>query len=150
MTFYIDEPTGSKVVMELREQPWQQPQAIGGVKKDHVEPARIRIDKIGRFHRHQLHLRGAEFQRTGSQHCHHVGAGIHHHNPAGPPGRCFEAHGATSREQIEAAFAAHILSQPVENGLADAVGRRPQLDIVGEGEDAASPLASYDANFVFH
>ena len=58
----------------------------------------------------------------------------------------FKAEDAAAGEQIEAGEAAKILSQPVEQGFAHPVRRRPQAGRIGYLYQAAAPFAASDAD----
>jgi hypothetical protein len=62
--------------------------------------------------------------------------------PRNPARRC--------RQRHRAAPAGQVLAQPVEQGLAHAVGRGAQAGLVGHRQLAALPLSAYEADFVFH
>jgi len=73
---------------------------------------------------------------------------LHQHH-FGSAARCgFKTQRACAGKGIEAALAAEILAQPVEQGFAHTVGRGTQTGLVGHLEFGAFPLAANDADFV--
>ncbi len=73
---------------------------------------------------------------------------VHGNGKRGSARRGLERQRAGSGKKIEAALARQVLSQPVEQGLADAIRRRPQAFGLREAEHAAAPRAADDANAI--
>src|ERR1700675_306585 len=55
---------------------------------------------------------------------------------------------SAARKEIEARQACEVAAEPVENGLAHPVGRRPQSSDIGELDDAAAPDTADDSKCV--
>src|SRR6185503_10203862 len=72
-----------------------------------------------------------------------------HHYDSSRAARCrLKTEGAAAGKQVQTRFASEVLSEPVEQGLAQTVRRRPQGQGIGETHDSAAPLASNDAHLV--
>ena len=70
------------------------------------------------------------------------------HNLARTTRRGFKAESAAAGKQVEAGLTGEVLTKPVEQGLAQPVGRRPQRLGIGKAYDPAAPLAADDAYLV--
>ena len=90
------------------------------------------------------------FRRVFAQAGDHFGIAVDQHDAVGAARRGLEAERAAAGEGVQAAPAAQVLPQPVEQGLAHAVGRGPQAGPVGHRQLGALPLPADDADLAPH
>ena len=62
------------------------------------------------------------------------------------PRQRFETQRPGAREQVQAASARHLVLQPVEQGFAHPIGRRPQIRQIRKCDPPAPPGAADDAH----
>jgi hypothetical protein len=67
---------------------------------------------------------------------------------AGASGQGFQPQRAGAGKQIETARIADCRLQPVKDGFAHAIGRRPNRRARGEPQPSASPLAADDSQLI--
>src|SRR5690348_9074258 len=75
--------------------------------------------------------------------------GFHHHDSRRAARRGLETERARTGEEIEATLAVEPLSEPVEERLAHAIGRGPELGPGGDADAPSAILAGDDADVPF-
>src|SRR3954463_11637708 len=121
----------------------------GRIEEHHIEPL-ARAREVGeRLVVHQLHRAGTDGRARRLQCAERGSIGLHHHHAHGAARRRLEAEGTGAGEKIEATLAVEPLSQPIEERLAPAIGRRPQSGARCDADASPAVLASDDAHQPF-
>src|SRR5690606_3525023 len=96
---------------------------------------------------HSIILRLQQFKIAADGPGNHSGA-VNEGDMACPPGQRLHSAGTATGEQVEAVRVHDGVLQPVEQCLANAIGRRTQALRIGKVETAAAPLPGYDTEAV--
>src|SRR5580658_2409406 len=121
----------------------------GRIEKNHIERL-ARLSEIARRGRlqHPGPRRAVQALELLAQRLHHRGHLVDEHHLAGTPRQGLEAERPGACEKIQAARTGEGKLQPVEQSLADPIGRRPQPGRIGKMHAPAAPPPADDAQGV--
>src|SRR5207237_7193929 len=143
----VDTRRSRKARLEALEHRWQRILPERRIEENHVEALLCLPEIAQRVAANQLDGASADLRAR----CLQRGAGgtvaFHHDDARGAARRRLEAKRAAAGEKIEATLAVEPLSEPVEERLAHAVGRRSQAGTRGHRDAPAAILAGDDADF---
>src|SRR5579871_4835640 len=120
---------------------------VGRVQEHHLVLTRGTGKKTERIGPCQLRSHGLPFLEARPQLADGRGIAVHEGHRSRPARERFQAQRTAAGEQVEAARAGQLRREPVEQGLAHAVRRRPDVCIRREAQLPAAPAAADDAQY---
>jgi fused signal recognition particle receptor len=115
----------------------------GRIEENHVELRPPRVEKRESIPAHDLDLCGSEQRPLALKLGRHAPVRLHHYDASGSARGRLEAERSAPGEEIEAGETVQALAEPVEHGLAHAIGRGPQPG-TSRHTEAAPPVRAGD------